>query len=351
MVGQNGRKYTNIIKFLDKVSLSSIADTNGEAWYAEDENEHAYKNFICPTDAQQDEIHPSNGYEIQVFAEDGITPIPFNYGWSFDAFNGILHFSSKFNPKSDDWTFGIPKIEAFIYIGKYTSDTIKSVNEGLLTANNEISRIEDLSIAIQPYKFSTDQMTPIGDPYIKEYTGIRKTVPVYYQKLSYIIPGYCFEISLVDNYGHSETIITEMSHITEKNCKYCTNKSNHEYSSMNFVDEDDEEKFMCHCGDTEIFIDVPWDMNELRPIVYYTTNKPSPSLNNVPVPGRYIFVANCFIRNDGKKINVKKMIDKCPSGEIDTENTEYNYDRGCSTSDYNHNCNCNLGNNVINFNF
>lgn len=356
--GECGRSYTRIIKFLDKISLTEIVDTNGEAWVVQDEQGNVYRNFICPTDMQISETQPSRGYEVQLFANDGETPIPFNYGWSFDTFNGILHFSSKFNPNSPDWKFGTPKIEAFIYIGKYASDEITKVNEGLISANIEISQVEDSGISIQPYKFSTDEMIRIGDPYIKEYTGLRKTVPVYYQKLSFIVKGYCFEISEVDNQGHTETIITEMSHISPNNCKACSNRSNHRFSSTNITLSDEESplsgdsnnnELECHCGDTEIFIDVPWDIDAEQPIVYYTFNEPTSSLNNVPKCGKYFFIASAFIRNDGNRVNVKKIIDyHSPSGEMDYE---LGYDREWTPS-RNTNCHCNnSGNNIINLNF
>lgn len=341
-----GRQYTRIIKFLDKLPLTEIPDTNGEAWVVLDENNNVYKNFICPTDAQINEIQPSKGYEVQLFANDGQTLIPFNYGWSFDTFNGILHFDSKFNPHSSDWTFGTPRIEAFIYIGKYASDEISSLDENIHETLTYSKTVDDSSISIQPYKFSTDEMTKIGEPYIKEYTGLRKTVPVYYQKLSFIVKGYCFEISSIDSQGHSETIITEMSHITSNNCKACSNKLNHENSSLGLNENED---LSCHCGDTEIFIDVPWDLDHMQPIVYYSFNEPVASLNNAPTLGKYFFIAASFIRNDGDRINVKNMIDyHSPSGEIETNS---DYDREWTPPSNQSTVSNNSGNNIVNFNF
>ena len=136
-------------------------------------------------------------------------------------------------------------------------------------------------------------MNKIGDPYIKEYSGILKTVPEYCQKMSFIVPGYCFEISTIDNTGKNETFITEMSHIP--------------------YDETDP-----NSGDTIIYIDVPWNLENDCP-----NYKASTGENQL---GDYIFKTASFIKNNGGNINVKETIN-CLSGDADINETLDNYDR------------------------
>ena len=81
-------------------------------------------------------------------------------------------------------------------------------------------------------------------------------------------------------------------------------------------------------GDTEIYIDVPWNVDYNKPIIYYEFDSGIPDVGNrTPVIGRYIFIAASFIRNDGNKIRVKEIIDYAsPSGSVEpSANT--NYDR------------------------
>lgn len=297
--GTRGAQYQNIIRFIDKFRLEKIANSNGEAWYVVDEanNDVPLKNFICPTDAQISFTQPSFGYEIQLFSQDGKKQIPFNYGWRFDTFNGILHFSPTFKPGMTEWIqagFGnYPTLEGFVYIGKYATDVIQNVNETVENVSGYAKEVDDQSIAIQPCIFSTAQMTPIGDPYIKEYSGILKTVPEYCRKMSFIVPGYCFEISTIDNTGKNETFITEMSHIP--------------------YDETDP-----NSGDTIIYIDIPWNIENDCP-----NYKSSTGENQL---GDYVFKTASFIKNNGGNINVKETINRL-SGDVEINETLGSYDR------------------------
>ena len=129
------------------------------------------------------------------------------------------------------------------------------------------------AIAIQPYKFLTDQMDKIDSPYPKELTALPGKKYEYYQRLSFIVPGYCFELTSLDK---DETIITEMRHLPT--------------------------------GDTQIFMDLPWNLEYDKPIIQWEYEGPDRSGIRHPVLGKYSFIATTFVKNNGEKISVKDTI-------------------------------------------
>lgn len=188
-----GSNYVNIIQFVDKASLREIPNTNGESFAVVDKNGAYISGFIDPSDVPITNTAMSDGYTIQLFAEDKITPIPINYGWTFNCFNGIIHFSPEFKPGSQEWInkgFGNPVLEGFIYIGKTTTDDFTKVSADISTIQSNLEYIIANVIAIQPYRFSTDQVEKTDEPYQKQLNGFPGTV--YFQKVSFIIPRILF---------------------------------------------------------------------------------------------------------------------------------------------------------------
>ena len=162
--GPVGSRYTKVIEFIDKASLVEIPNSNGESYQVIDKNGNPISNFIDPSDKPITNTKLSDGYQIQLFAEDGTTPISINFGWTINTLNGIVHFSSEYKPGSTKWEnlgFGMPVIEGFIYIGKSTTDNIESILSGLSFTQRSLENVINDSIAIQPFKFSTEQMVKI----------------------------------------------------------------------------------------------------------------------------------------------------------------------------------------------
>lgn len=275
--GTIGSLFTNVIQFIDKASLVEIPNTNGESFQIVDVNEKPITNFIDPSDKPITTTKLSDGYAIQLLAEDGITPISINFGWTINNLTGIVHFAPEFKPGSANWEnkkFGKPVIEGFIYIGKYTSDNLRKVSSDIRTTQENLEDAINNSIAIQPFKFSTDQMEKIGECYPKELLPLAGGRYEMYQRMTFVVPGYCFELTALDI---DETIITEMRHLPN--------------------------------GDTQIFMDIPWDPVYQEPIFTWSNEYPDYQLTKVGAKGKYKFIATTFVKNNGKKIDVKDLID------------------------------------------
>lgn len=272
-----GSNYTGIIQFVDKASLQEIPNTNGESFAVIDKNGVHLSGFIDPSDAPITNTAMSDGYTIQLFAEDKTTPIPINYGWTFNCFNGIVHFAPEFKPGSEFWAskgFGNPVLEGFIYIGKTTTNNLTKVSDDIAQTQSNLEDAIANAIAIQPYKFSTDQMDKIGEPYPKELTALPNGAYEYYQRVCFLVPGYCFELTALDR---DETVITEMRHLQN--------------------------------GDTQIFMDLPWNLEYDKPIIRWEFEEGSGPAGKYPVIGKYSFIATTFVKNNGGKIAVKETID------------------------------------------
>ena len=273
--GTRGKNYVSIIKFIDKAHLQVIPNTNGEAYIVIDENSNPIKNFIDPTDKPINQYTLSEGYEVRLLANDGETVISKNYKWTFDSFSGILHFDPEFKPDSTAWAFGEPVLEGFVYIGKTISSSLSEIKN----TSNEIKDTMDEAIAnaiaVQPFKFTSQQMTTVGEPYALEYSNENQNDLDFFQRLGFIIPGYVFEITSLDR---DETILTEMRHLAN--------------------------------GHTEVFLDLPWNKEYNCPIISYNYDSGQDGVGNrIPILGKYKFIATAFVMNNGDPINVKDVID------------------------------------------
>jgi len=271
--GQKGSKYVDSIKFLDKVAMTQVPNSNGESWRLFDDDGIAMTDFLDPTNKlDEGKIGLCEGYKITIYAEDG-TKIPNSCGYIFDAYNGILRFNDDSKPSLNGW--GIPKFEGFVYIGKYVSDTVNNVDEKLDTANQAILNYNRQALAIQPFQFTTAAMTVVGDPYIQPLSDlVNQSNVIYMQQLNILIPGYVFELTAMDT---EKTLLTEFRHLTD--------------------------------GNTEIFIEVPWSIQVNRPIMFWdwsgTITGEGVRTEQV---GDYIFKAAAFVMNNGNKIQVKEII-------------------------------------------
>ena len=272
--GQKGSRYVNILKFLDKVSFTEVPNTNGESWRIfDDVTGKVITSFIAPTD-KLDEGNKllSEGYKITIYDANG-NKIPNSYGYVFDAHNGILKFRGDATPAKMGW--GTPTIEAFIYVGKYVSDSVDEIDERIETANEEILKYSRQALAIQPFQFTTAAMERIGEPYVQPLSDVLDPRDaIYMQQLHILIPAYVFETTAMDT---EKTFLTELRHHQN--------------------------------GDTEIFIEVPWSMQVNKPILWWDWNGEN-GQNGIRSEqvGDYIFTATAFVMNNGDKINVKETI-------------------------------------------
>ena len=275
--GELGQAYVDVIKFIEAGTLQEIPNSNGEAYTVIDASSSPLTGWIDPSDKPLTQTALSDGYEIRLFS-DGREVVR-NYGWTFDAFNGILHFSKKFRPGSEDWLnagfTSTPTIQGFIYIGKTTSDFNSSLEESFNETKESVNTALGKTLAVAPFKFSDKLMQKLGAPYQVDYTAEEYDANTWFQTLSFIIPGFVFQLTALDT---NETVITEMRHL--KN------------------------------GDTQILLDLPWDINYDQPIVRYAYDSGEPGIGTkYPVLGHYAFIAVAFVSSDGSKIPVNMMLD------------------------------------------
>ena len=280
--GVKGKLWAHTIRFLDRLGIQEIPNTNGESWVVVDEAGNRMRDFIDPADRPLSQYALSEGYELLMYAEDG-TMVSRNVGWNFDSFNGIIHFEGK-TPKSPDWGFGKVTVEGFVYIGKKVSNVMGSFEETFENVKGTVDEAVRGAIAIQPFKFTTTEMTVVGDPYPLEDSHAPDVD--YFQRLSILIPGFVFELTSLDR---DETVITEMRHLAN--------------------------------GDTQIFLNVPWHVQTGCPIMSYNYDSGQDGIGcRIPVVGKYKFIAMAFTTNSGEKLPMRGLIDyeKNPNDVIPT---------------------------------
>ena len=285
---------SKILKYIYQAPIAEIEGSNGESYCVIDiENVPsgaAITGFVDPADAPKSQYELSEGYDVHLFDSRGVE-ISRNCGWSFDFYNSILHFTPEMNPRSTDWPYGDVTLNGIVYIGPYVSTLVDNLSGDL---QEDVHRIEikvNESIEIQPFIFSTDNMTPIGQPY--EVRGQSVGYRDFFQLLSVVIPAYVFEISMLDN---DVTIITDMRHLPD--------------------------------GSTQIFINVPWDVEHMMPIVKYEMDPDS--FTRQSFCGKYKFSASGFRNKDKSIIKVNKPINydepDAPGGAmIPTHPSNYEY--------------------------
>lgn len=125
---------SGILKFYDGVALTEMSATNGETFQLIDGV--VIKGLMDPTD-QYDSTgkKTADGYTIKVLKGDG-TPIPMSEGWVVDPVNGAVTFENGKTPAVK--AHGAIKIEAFAYVGKYTSTVLTSQNSRLAAVETQL---------------------------------------------------------------------------------------------------------------------------------------------------------------------------------------------------------------------
>lgn len=61
-------------------------------------------------------------------------------------------------------------------------------------------------------------------------------------------------------------------------------------------------------GDSQIFIDLPWNIDYDQPIIRWEDDQENDQNIKVPILGKYSFIATAFVKNNGNKIEVKETI-------------------------------------------
>lgn len=261
-----------IIKFYDRAPLTSLINTNGEAWVLLDENNIPIKGFIDPTDRLVDGRKVSNGYKVIMYAEDG-TRISPHQGWTFESFSGLFKFDSDKTPEKMGW--GIPRVEVFSYVGKSVKEKFGDITQLIESIYNNTVSISKSALVVQPFDISTEKMIQLSEkPYIIPGTFDKFGKQVYANSFQYDIPGYVFEAISLDK---NETIIPECQHLEN--------------------------------GDSKVTVEVAVDPESGLPIIGYeqTTDSNGFPLLNLKV-GHLNFRFSTFMTEGGEKIKIKPVI-------------------------------------------
>jgi len=269
------KDYTKVLKFIDHAKIAPILNTNNESYIVVDESNNPITGFIDPADKPKNQYTLSEGYTVRLFAADGVTEITRNYGWTFDSFNGIITFKSDCYPGGPNWPveFGEPTIEGIVYIGKYVSDILDEYKNSIQEISEATQNSDDNSMIIKPFKFTTSNMTALGEPYAVDDQD--PNYINYYQLMSIVIPAYVFEVTMLDK---DTTILTELRHLPN--------------------------------GYTQILIDIPWDVRYSRPIIRFDYEGGNSAIGaRIPVIGAYKFMATSFMNKDGSTIMVASVKD------------------------------------------
>ena len=261
-----------IIKFYDRVPLTCLINTNGEAWVLLDENNIPIKGFIDPTDRLVDGRKVSDGYKVIMYAEDG-TRISPHQGWTFESFSGLFKFDSDKTPEKMGW--GTPRVEVFRYVGKTVKEKFGDITQLIESIYNNAISISKSALVVQPFDISTEKMIQISEsPYLVPGTFDKFGKQVYANSFQYNIPGYVFEAIALDK---NETIIPECQHLEN--------------------------------GDSNVTVEVAVDPESGLPIIGYeqTTDSNGFPLLSLKV-GHLNFRFSTFMTEGGEKIKIKPVI-------------------------------------------
>ena len=161
-----------ILKKFDKISLTEISGSNGQAWFIDDPDITGGKfvrPWISPVDVPDPTTNlPSDGYLADLFESDDTLIPPTNGVFIIDYFSGMVIFEEGFTPT--DQGYGIPKITVYAYIGKTLSD-IDAVSGNIIASDvftNETGlsvqdKIDELNVHINdfnnPHKVLSTQVS------------------------------------------------------------------------------------------------------------------------------------------------------------------------------------------------
>ena len=288
-------QYTNVLKFWNQADMTEYPDSNGQSYYLLDNNQ-IVSDFIDPSDKLIDGRELSRGYAPIVYGVksngdlEKISPIYY----TFESYSGILTFDKQKTPKKLNY-IGV-KIDVFQYIGKNVKENFKNIEELIAMNLMLMQKMSAQRIVVQPYKFSTQNMTAINDP--KPIPGAFNKFgkQMWCQTFKIEIPGYVFETSAVSCYAGSDkndtldlydngVIIPDMIHLPNGN------------TVIQVELQVDAGQDMETTGSGKIILGYE-EYNETG------TNRPGLRIR----VGNINFVASTFKRNDNFKLDVKDPI-------------------------------------------
>lgn len=104
-----------IIKLYEDFTLTPVPNTNGQAYYIED-NGQFIRPFIVPEDVPHPDTNlPSIGFNVVLSKGDGSTIPPTSGAYVVDSYSGLILFDEGQTPTDLNW--GDIKISVFVYIG------------------------------------------------------------------------------------------------------------------------------------------------------------------------------------------------------------------------------------------
>ena len=287
-------KYATVLKYWYKAQLTEYPNSNGESYYLIDQEGNTIADFIDPSDKLINGRQLSRGYTPEFFGYKSDTDdigqkiSPMHY--EFEAYSGILYFKEGFTPKDLGYTRIV--INAFSYIGKNVKQNFRNVEQLIAMNLMLLQKITAQRIVVQPYKFSTANMTTVWEtpkPVPGAFNRFGKQM--WSQRFNITVPGYVFEVSAENMYDNelrihqNGVIIPDMTHLPNGNTVIEIELQ------VNAGDELED------IGDGKIVIGY-------EEIVDVTTGQPKLILKT----GDLNFIASTFKRNDGQKIDIKDAV-------------------------------------------
>lgn len=299
--------YSSVLKYWNKFVLTEYPKSNGETFYLIDEEGNAISDFIDPSDKLINGRQLSRGYTAEVYGYKSDTDdigekiSPMHY--EFESYSGILYFNKGTSPKELGYTR--IAISAFSYIGKNVKQNFRDVEQLIAMNLMLLQKITAERIVVQPYKFSTANMTTVWET-AKPVPGAfnRFGKQMWSQRFKITVPGYVFEVSAENMYDNelrihqNGVIIPDMTHLD--------NGSTIIEIELQVNAGDDIEDI----GDGQIVIGY-------EQVIDVTTGQPKLVLKT----GDLHFVASTFKRNDGQKIDIKDAITLQGKGDTLSEIT------------------------------
>ena len=288
-------QYSSVLKYWNQQSMSVYPDSNGQSYYLLDNNQ-IVSDFVDPSDKLIDGRALSRGYTPYFYGvkPDGtlekLSPILYQ----FESYSGILSFEKGKTP-TDLGYVGV-KIEAFQYIGKSVKENFKNIEELIAMNLMLLQKLSSQRIVVQPYKFSTENMTVINDP--KPIPGAFNKFgkQMWCQTFQIQIPGYVFETSAESCYTGTDkndtiqlyengVVISDMKHLPNGN------------TVIEIQLQVDAGEDMETAGSGKIILGYE---------EYSITGSNTPGLRMRV--GNINFIASTFKRNDNFKLDVKDPI-------------------------------------------
>lgn len=177
--------FPEVVKRYVEFPLTPIPGSNGQAWYINDER--FVKPWIAPTDV----AHPStgaasNGYQVNLYRENGALITPTEGVWMVDYYSGIVIFEPGYTPF--DQGYGIPRISCYVYVGKTLDNSGLSGNTGfagdyyitytLGKANGQYLSYNGGKYSNILNNFNFPENSTIKTIYIKSYSGTDREISI-----------------------------------------------------------------------------------------------------------------------------------------------------------------------------